>query len=954
MREGAHIVSQPEFSESDAQDANDAAESSRVVDAAPISAPADADQAPHDSASRPATPNASDTPDIADPPAAPPIPDLPDQETAMTPAVIAEQETIMTPVAIADQETVMTPAVIADQETTLLIVPDVTDQPTVSLAVPLDAAWDAADATDAAIPAIPAANPSLAQSRAPTPAAPRPVAEPTPAPEEPPAPAKPNDAAPLFGSLLPATPGIGMSVAPSFPLPTFPRYGPASGDLTQPVPAPPPSRPAPLTGPTADADVFLGPTPLLAPGAPAAPRQAPKTRPVTTPDSRAAPKTGPVKPLPAGSRSGRLGAQFGAQSGVWLRDSRARWGVVGGVVLLVAVVVAMLWPAPRLQVNRALGVQDLPALTSRLDGDTQSASLSPANADFGQTTYPTAQAFTAYYTARDGATTLGAAITPAFTSNLGQTQFFADGALINSGAATPDSVASVASSGPGDLDTDLARDGVQDQAHGVIALPLSQALLETGSEAPIGGTASDATYATLRAAARPSDFLTPPTTTDGVRTLRRPGAPVTLLTSDDAFVIEGKLNGRRAGHTIPLAIWSYLTSAGVAPHGWWVDIGLPLTEAIPITATVDGARRQMLAQAFTQAVLTVDLGNLGPTGAPTVIPQAVGQDFLRTFGGPTAYSASGAQRWLTADGALRSTAGSATVAVGVDTNGAVRLTGESRWVDGALWYGVSWQTPARTGNAWTLAGALTATRPSAVPIYGFDVLSPSLEAYLESRGSNIGVVAYDVTRGAMYTYNPHGEFIMASSAKVPLLISYLESIEAQGRGPNDFEVATMTAMIEHSDNNAAEVIYDTLGYDAGQDTYMASWGITDYQSNPAGWGWAQWSPDDMAHLLYLLQSGKVLNASDRTFALYLMNNIEPDQQFGVGDSAPSGATFWMKNGWVTGPDNTWNVNSSGIVTVGSETYIVTVYNGELDPNSGYSDGVSIVDQVCGSIGQALK
>jgi beta-lactamase class A len=157
-------------------------------------------------------------------------------------------------------------------------------------------------------------------------------------------------------------------------------------------------------------------------------------------------------------------------------------------------------------------------------------------------------------------------------------------------------------------------------------------------------------------------------------------------------------------------------------------------------------------------------------------------------------------------------------------------------------------------------------------------------------------------------------------------------------------------MIEHSDNNAAQVIYDTLGDDAGQQNYMHSWGITDYSPNPNGWGWGMWSPGDMAHLLALLQSGKVLNSADRALAVHLMQSVESDQRFGVGDTAPANASVAMKDGWVPGPDGAWAVNTSGIVTVGGETYIVTVYTGE---QGSYSSGVSIVNHVCGAIGQAL-
>jgi hypothetical protein len=131
---------------------------------------------------------------------------------------------------------------------------------------------------------------------------------------------------------------------------------------------------------------------------------------------------------------------------------------------------------------------------------------------------------------------------------------------------------------------------------------------------------------------------------------------------------------------------------------------------------------------------------------------------------------------------------------------------------------------------------------------------------------------------------------------------------------------------------------------------MQSWGITDYGPNDSGWGWGEWSPSDMARLLSLLQAGKVLNSSDRALAFNLMESIESDQRFGVGDTAPSHATVAMKDGWVPGPDGSWFVNTSGIVTVGSETYIITVYTGE---QNSFGSGQNIVNHVCGAVAQAL-
>ena len=240
---------------------------------------------------------------------------------------------------------------------------------------------------------------------------------------------------------------------------------------------------------------------------------------------------------------------------------------------LPALLITPLWPAINGHFARPRQPDQLPALTARLATATAVTRLNAANAAFGDQTFAVAPAFTTYYATHDGQNTLGAAITPAFTSNLGVTQFFTGGALVSAGDETPDAVARAASDGPGDLDPELALNGVDDSESGVIALSLSQELLTLGSAAPVGGDDSGATYATLRAAARPAAFLAAPTPAKSDQVIRAAGWPEVILSTQRAFVVEGKRNGQAAGHTVPLALWTYINRGDVAPQGWAVDIG---------------------------------------------------------------------------------------------------------------------------------------------------------------------------------------------------------------------------------------------------------------------------------------------------------------------------------------------------------------------------------------------
>lgn len=107
----------------------------------------------------------------------------------------------------------------------------------------------------------------------------------------------------------------------------------------------------------------------------------------------------------------------------------------------------------------------------------------------------------------------------------------------------------------------------------------------------------------------------------------------------------------------------------------------------------------------------------------------------------------------------------------------------------------------------------------------------------------------------------------------------------------------------------------------------------------------------MVALLTMLQEGKVLNGAHRALALNLMEHVESDQVTGVGDTAPAGARVAVKDGWVQGPDGMWVMNSSGIVTIGAETYIISVYTTDDDD---LGMGWDVTRHVCDSVGSLLR
>lgn len=651
----------------------------------------------------------------------------------------------------------------------------------------------------------------------------------------------------------------------------------------------------------------------------------------------------------------------------------------------IAAIVAVIWLAPlvsasawigshRNKQNGTMATTDTTHITNGAalwQHDTQTTAATAAtifSLDATASSYVVDPAFQAYYTAAAGSTTLGAPVTAAFPVRQGWVQFFASGALLLPGnqAATTNATNSAG------LPDEVVRDGLVDATSGIVRLPVLHALLTAGSTLPIGGDGSTLTYAALRDATRADAMIVAPTTATVVSadadTQATPAAAVSATTTastatatvttttsitGNIFVPGGTRDKTVIGHVIPAAIWQYINAPANAPDGWRTDFGSPLTEALSFTVTVNGAPHAMLVQAFWRGALLVDMTAIGAQGQPTITPLDTGLDYLRTLGPPAVVVASSQQVWGLGDMAVLDAPVTGNALAHVGVNYPLSLAGQTQWLSGALWYTVRWQGPKTSGTGWAPAQAITFTSPgSGAPAYAsFDVLSPTLAAYLNGLGTrNASAVVYDVTRNVYYTYNPSGQFTMASSAKVPIMLTFLTMTESQGREPNDEEMYFLQTMIENSNNDSAQALFDEIGGVGAMSAFLRSVHISGFNGDPDAWGWSTIAPMAMVQMLTLLHEGKVLTAQDRALALNLMEHIESDQQIGVGSTAPAGATVAMKDGWVPAPDGLWAMNSSGIVTVGNETYIIAVYS---QHQQSLDDGWAITEKVCGQVGQIL-
>lgn len=169
--------------------------------------------------------------------------------------------------------------------------------------------------------------------------------------------------------------------------------------------------------------------------------------------------------------------------------------------------------------------------------------------------------------------------------------------------------------------------------------------------------------------------------------------------------------------------------------------------------------------------------------------------------------------------------------VHLGANFPLALTLKSATVDGQVWYQATWQTPGRQGTGWLPGSALTMIQPSGGAMASFDALDTGLADYLTDYGKRVGVELLDVTRGVTYTYNADLPYVVASSIKVPIMLTLLTQLEAKGRRPNATELSLLTTMIENSNNSSASALYKEIGYRTGLNAFMKK--VGNLRSDPA-------------------------------------------------------------------------------------------------------------------------
>ncbi len=226
-----------------------------------------------------------------------------------------------------------------------------------------------------------------------------------------------------------------------------------------------------------------------------------------------------------------------------------------------------------------------------------------------------------------------------------------------------------------------------------------------------------------------------------------------------------------------------------------------------------------------------------------------------------------------------------------------------------------------------------------------------MRRYLGTRAGTVSIAVEDLDASAahengtngsyklddsyeQWTLNPGARTQTASIVKVDILETLLRHASGPLRGS---AAAVAAGMIEDSDNDDANDLWNLAGGAAGIGVYNRLAGLTQTTLNAEGyWGETLTSAADQIRLLrQLVIPSEVLSPAAQRYGLSLMEKIYPDQRWGVTAGVPGNVAVALKDGWVPlTSDTDWEVNSIGWVHGAGRDYLIAVLTAH-DPSELY-------------------
>jgi len=175
------------------------------------------------------------------------------------------------------------------------------------------------------------------------------------------------------------------------------------------------------------------------------------------------------------------------------------------------------------------------------------------------------------------------------------------------------------------------------------------------------------------------------------------------------------------------------------------------------------------------------------------------------------------------------------------------------------------------------------------------VWRPDMLAAIGYTDTRTGDVAFAVrtSDGRFYGYRPDHDEWSASVVKAMLMVAYLDEPYVRGRALNARDKSLLGPMITESDNDDAQVIFDTVGQGALR-ALADRVGMTHFATSPV-WGETEITAADQTR--FFLRIDSYIAKRHRAYAMSLLAGIVPSERWGIGEVAPKGWKLYFKGGW---------------------------------------------------------
>jgi hypothetical protein len=262
--------------------------------------------------------------------------------------------------------------------------------------------------------------------------------------------------------------------------------------------------------------------------------------------------------------------------------------------------------------------------------------------------------------------------------------------------------------------------------------------------------------------------------------------------------------------------------------------------------------------------------------------------------------------------------------------------------------------------AATAAASSRAARPAASHR---NPLGTAAASYVSTRDGVVLAAVYDLRTGQTWHLGQGQPQDEASVVKLDVLETLLAERGRSGTGLSASDQTLAEQMIEDSDNDAATSLWDEVGGASGIRSFNASARLADTVPSTCvncpgfpwpGWGLSTTIPDDQLTLLRaLVEPNPLLTNAARRYALSLMENVTPDQRWGVSGGVPAQATVALKNGWLplNSANNDWQINSVGWISGSGRDYLIAVLT-TGNPTKQY--GIDTIDELAAIVWDTMS